>query len=497
MSPLLLLTLFALAAVPAWLRGGTQSALQWPLPWLATIAMICCVAIPVRRGADEAGRLKRRPAFLHWFTDPWFYLGLLFLGLLALQWYYAGRSLFLNPVTGEWGYTSPARPGWPFAFKQHEAAEMLRWFFPAWAAALAIRCRALSRSKLILLARILTLNAALMALLGIIHQQAGFPVFPFTAALDPDLQYFASFGYRNHAASYFTLMAALAAGLAFQDFGSSERGRPARPVAAALMGIAFVLNLAATQLSFSRAGIIMGWILAVTVIIRFMQRYWPELTPTQKMNAGAGGLAVVVVVVMAVYTYGGDSFTDEMLRIGDGSRKVVETGNLRPTLDDRVCLAESAITIWRGSPVFGVGGWGFRYLLPFTLAESERQWMRWPGRANVHNDPLQFLAEFGIAGAVLLALAVVILISPFFRRNGSGRRIVTASPLCSFALLGIGLVFLHSLIDLPFRGPAILIAWTQILAIVGTVAGARSAKRKKTVGGAAGPAAEHELDLEK
>ena len=80
------------------------------------------------------------------------------------------------------------------------------------------------------------------------------------------------------------------------------------------------------------------------------------------------------------------------------------------------------------------------------------------GKANVHNDPLQFLAEFGLVGAGLLAALVVALLRPLWDRH------IWRQPLVLFALLGLGLTFAHSLIDLPFRCPSILWLWGTSLA---------------------------------
>ena len=79
----------------------------------------------------------------------------------------------------------------------------------------------------------------------------------------------------------------------------------------------------------------------------------------------------------------------------------------------------------------------------------------------MHNDPLQFLAEFGVVGSLLLLAAVVALAWPVFRQR------LVERPARLFALLGLALVLVHSLVDLPFRCPAILFAWTAVLAGLG------------------------------
>jgi O-antigen ligase len=90
--------------------------------------------------------------------------------------------------------------------------------------------------------------------------------------------------------------------------------------------------------------------------------------------------------------------------------------------------------------------------------------MKGIGTANVHNDTLQFLAEFGLTGIIALGSAVGIqlyrVIRHPMRRHG----------LYVFILLGLVLLYVHSMIDLPFRNPAVLISSAICLAGLGCYA---------------------------
>jgi hypothetical protein len=526
----LLLALFALAAYPAWVRGGTPRDLQDPLVLLGLIVVVVTVWIGMIRGV----RAPTIRGLVRWLRDPVFFGGLLLLGLLALQWRYAGRVLFFDPVAQAWTYTPPLRPGWPSAFTRPEAAEMLRWFFPAWAAVLAVRSGALGATGILTLWRWLVLNAAAVGILGIVQQQLERPLFPFTAELG-DLRFFASFGYENHAASFFTLMAAVAAGIAMRDllgrgprgassnlhgYGDPTTGRPGGPAlpriprervvgpggspgrtgspcelllhrcarsemrpgprdqgsrgrrawGGALMVGAFAVNLAAAHFSLSRAGFLMAWVLVAVGGAWALRRMWRGLEPAGRVNALAGGTAILLALAMAIIAIGRERIAPELDTIGylrDGIRNK-NVASL--TVGDRLLLGRAALGMARAQPAFGVGGWGFRYLLPYTLPDNDWEWSSTAlGKANVHNDPLQFLAEFGGVGAGLMALCVGVMLVPAFRREASGRRAAGSNPVVFFALAGLSLVFLHSLIDLPFRCPAILVSWTLILAGLGRI----------------------------
>jgi len=115
--------------------------------------------------------------------------------------------------------------------------------------------------------------------------------------------------------------------------------------------------------------------------------------------------------------------------------------------------------VFRANPVFGVGGWGFRYMAAFHMTPERQEDLRSiRGWANVHSDPVQFLAEFGVAGGCLLALALGSLLLPLWRRNLAHGAVFTMT--CA----GLSLVVVFSLMDIPFRCPAILWTWVAVLA---------------------------------
>lgn len=71
---------------------------------------------------------------------------------------------------------------------------------------------------------------------------------------------------------------------------------------------------------------------------------------------------------------------------------------------------------------------------------------------------MQFLLEFGIAGCALLAAALAALLAPLFRKT------VARGAVLALTGAGLALVVAFSLIDLPFRCPAILWTWVTVLA---------------------------------
>jgi hypothetical protein len=168
--------------------------------------------------------------------------------------------------------------------------------------------------------------------------------------------------------------------------------------------------------------------------------------------------------------------------------------------------------MWKSHSLFGIGGWGYRYLLPLYVGE-ERQKDITDGKANVHCDPAQQLAEFGALGFALLVGAVGWLAVPWFRLTGIGfgdwwrewraareerrkRRRLRRTPVAESTVVeavpepsvpeetvvpdrrvelepvfvagaaGLVVVVVHSLFDLPFRSPGVICAWAAIAAAV-------------------------------
>jgi O-antigen ligase len=132
---------------------------------------------------------------------------------------------------------------------------------------------------------------------------------------------------------------------------------------------------------------------------------------------------------------------------------------IRYKLSKRVFLVDKALEIWADHPWFGVGGWGYRYLLGVYLEPDQWDLIE-RGRANVHNDPAQFLAEFGLFGASMLLAAILALAWPMVRGH------VWKHPIATMPLIGLVAILLYSLIDLPFRSPAILYTWSVIAAAI-------------------------------
>jgi len=426
--------------------------LQLPLVLFGALLLLLMWVLPVK-----AGSLPRRRAV----RDPVMWAGLLFLLLLTVQWWNAGRFHYFDPYREAWGYT-PARVSWlTAAMTRGEAAEMLRWFFPAWALVIFLRCGLSGIREARWLLGVLAINGALLAVFGIVQQGSGTESIFWLTDLE-GIRFFAGFGYENHAGSYFVLMSAISIGLLGEEVFRIDR--PPRAAALVGWGLAGILNFVGANLSFSRAGILLSWVLVAFALVYLLWKGYRRWRSGTWINVSLGALLVTVAAAMTMEQFGGKTITRELATL----RKTIDPRAVRAPhytllLGDRVAMLQAAGNIWLDYPWFGCGGWGYRYLLPYELPEDSWQSSSAAyGKANVHNDPAQFLAEFGAVGAGLMTVCVIGLARPalWIRRR---------SPLTTLILAGAVLVVIHSLVDLPFRSPAITYAWLTALGCVAAV----------------------------
>ena len=231
------------------------------------------------------------------------------------------------------------------------------------------------------------------------------------------------------------------------------------------------LNFAGAMGSTSRAAMLLSLALLVVGGIAALLAAWRRIEIGTRVRVIAGIVLTTAALLGAWFT------------VPTTMRSELNSVHAQTLYDDtigaRLLQCRSAWEMSRDYPAFGVGGWGFRQFVRFYVTPAELQKMvGGKGQANVHNDILQFLAEHGAVGFGLLLAAVTVMLVPTLR--GAWRTLRTASPVdwenpyvppllrvpaAIYAILcGTAATVIHSLIDLPFRSPAILITWALALA---------------------------------
>lgn len=432
----------AMAVLPAWLRGGTHAPWTKPLLWIALASLAALAAGSFFLRAKDA----RSAPFIRW-RDPIVWLGLVLIGLLWLQWWNAGRVLYYDAVTRAWAYSPPRMAGWPSAITTAEARQMFDWFVPAWAILLIVRSPAVSGRAVRAIWRGLLYNACALCAFGMIQFLSGTSHMYWTIPMRP--HFFASFGYPNHAGSYFLMLQCVAAALAARELAPGPSPIRWRRVAA--FGSAFLCCLIGANFALSRLSIIMSWALLAPIGFFVLRAIWPRLDPVRRVHVILVSLASVALAALLTVGLGAEAIRKEFKPEDDDKTFVDREVNFR------WFQLKTAAMIWWEHPWVGVGGWGYRYLMAHYLPPEE--WRRvTEGKANVHNDPLQYLAEFGLIGAGAMGAIVAVLAAAAWRRRAG------APPMWALPLLGAAVVAGQSLIDLPFRSPAVLALWLIILA---------------------------------
>jgi hypothetical protein len=379
--------------------------------------------------------------------DPFVWAGLAFLSILVTQFYNSGRTLVFEPEQG-WMYTRTSLAWLPSSIHAHDAFVVMTWFFLAFTVALMARWGGLTRRVIRTILVLLLLNAAIMGLVGsLMLSERGTTDYSF-----------AWFRYFNHASAYFYLHYCLGIGLCFDGLVHRLERRDG-VFQSMVAGCCALICLAAANLAGCLAGSILS--ILATILVVFAVYWRRRISGRIVLRAGglflwAGGL---LFVVGAVLYAGRDIVLGEFAALFDRSELIYD-------YETRHWQLQNAMDIFTDYPWFGAGGMSYQYLSALYLPESMWSLVLLPGKANVHHDAVQFLVEYGMIGMGCMLIAFITLLKPFSRVFASRR----SFEILFFLITGCIFIILHSMIDLPFRSPPILVSWTCLLSLGGMYA---------------------------
>ena len=420
-APFPLVMLLLLLGVAAW--SGPLSA-PWQIGALPGLALLSLV------GGRLAGGLPARI----WTA------GGLWLGLIALYAWNASHGW----IDGRGLVPLEHLRGWPASAFPEGTWNTFRLALALFAAfALGFR---LSRRQIRGLQGIAVVAAIAMALVVLMQRLEPNPFHVY--------EHTGLFVNENHFAVFSNLLLPVVLVMASRArFRAVQDGRPSSP--AGLFLLAAALMAAAVVLCRSRAGVaVMALLVAAHVWLcrRTIREYPFAGVPRSSWLKGMGGLSIAVAAGFAVRAFWREWRQIEVI----GQEWAFRSGILK-----------DALAAWRDHPAWGIGPGTFPAAFPYYQSAA------FEGRSilHAHCEPIQFLVEFGGAGALIAAAAVALALSA--RRPPSAGASGEIPPFAElerrafgFGLIGLGL---HCLIDFPLRIPLIaLLAATWAGVWVGT-----------------------------
>ena len=501
----------------SWIFGGIQpKELLGVMPWAAALSLETILFLPQRRPREDIFTARRR-CWHGILRDPLAWAAALFLVLISFP--FLNRALCVNCeydkifalfLDSEWAnMTDPVEyapvfasiaaapiPYAPFCLNTNEHLTVFMWFFPTLLAAVAAK-HALTRSGKRMLVELFVWNAAAIATLGFIQQASGAEGVLWTD-IAKGAQFFATFGYPNMAASFFTLALALSIGLwltraneartLWSDWKANKTSQGVGHEPKALWARAHYvlipasLNFFGALATLSRAGVIFAMSLAALAFVYVVGSIFVPRSDARRkakdirraVYYGLGGLLfLLLVAIFAPREEIAHEFsnTDSMQMADRITHRNEE-------------YASAAWNVFKDHPLWGVGGWGYRHLCVDKLPEDIlRSFRTGGGGGNVHNDYLQFLCEHGAVGAAILLAILVFLVWPLIRKWGNlarqlrfiktrhdlparPRTLYVLPPGALWTFIGCVCVLVHALGDCPLRSPAVLSMLTISLACI-------------------------------
>ncbi len=462
---LILIVFISILLFPTWRRGGTIREYITPYLGMAVTAFFIFLLSPyLRRTSHRHGKSLVDDRIKETLRDPIFYIGVFFLVPLYIQWWNSGKVYILENKAREILY-SPSVIDWlPGAVNTLKSWDMLVWFFPAFVLLLMVRHGFPGKRMFIIMSWSMAVNSAFLGIIGIIAPLQGNKYLSWLTSipvLPPDPRSsFSTFGYANHAASFFLLHLGLTCGLFFYYYIDRNQHRRI-PLKTGILLMIILLQFYALHRCHSCYGMIFSW-----MIMAFFVFYglYLSIRENPKRRVKSGFIVTGVILLLAV-GLAGLYFTARGDILSELSTMKKPGKYLKEQSAEKLWYMSAALDIWRHSPVFGIGGGSYSEYLRYYERPNSNQYIKThaPGKANVHNDFIQFLCEFGIVGIGLLT-ATLVLLAVKIVKNKEWKQ-----SFALFGLLGMSGVLIQSLMDAPFRNPSVIISFVVILAGYGTL----------------------------
>jgi O-antigen ligase len=448
------LTALHLCFLP-WALGGVHEWSQFTSLGLSLLGFILS-SLPRAEptGIDETSP-KRRWPLCRLMRSPVIWAGLIFLLYIAIQglnpsWVFLSNpeSWWLEPRDSiSWLPTSVEAP-----FGHSNPWRVLTVFGSLALLVTSVWFGFSRRKSYHALFSLLATNACVLSVFGLVQRLSGTDRI-FGSYLPSNRMFVASFIYPNHAGCYFNLMAGLAVGLAWWHHQRASKTLESPGAATAVMLFAVGCG-SAVIVSYSRMSIallmVFSSIIGCTLLLRLLQRNGPIHHRKESVP--------VILMLVAILCIGFATLNSE--RIKERFARISLTPG---AIDlDRTLARRAAGEMFSDHWLLGWGAGCFRYGFPkytkkypaihFSAEGNRRSW------EHAHNDPIEFLSELGILGALPLIYILFYAAWQLWRRR-FWRNVLSLS-----LVSGGVLTLLHGWVDFVFQNPAVLLTWGVLLA---------------------------------
>ncbi len=450
---ILLLFLCITIIYPGWFYNNAALDFPEPLPYLATLLLSLLIFSPLfDRGGIGFAPVRSRLVSL--VKDPFFYLGLLCIIYVSIQYLNTGAvRLWDSTVDVNVRFTPTRLTFLPFSVDEIFARRMVLWSFTAWSIILSLR-HGISKKGQRFVFAVMLMNGIVLAVVGLAQYFSGTGKILWIFSPDKGDYFYSTFGYENFGGAFFTLIFAVACGCLIDSIMQVRKER----VGAFIKGSLAIASMPVLALSIfltnTRFCYLELFFLLLIFTIALFLLFLRQVGRKQAMVALVFLSLVFSGIVWIAFT-SDHKGSQDLRNMATNGRSFIDR-----EFRARTWQWEAAVKVWRDYPLFGTGHDNIRYLQQRYLPKNWKRVGLSKGKANTHNDFLQYLSEFGIVGMTLFMMAIFYLLA-----QGLNYRF-WKNPLLLWGFIGMGLNVVHSLIDLPYRNCLIVLNSAAILAII-------------------------------
>jgi O-antigen ligase len=237
-------------------------------------------------------------------------------------------------------------------------------------------------------------------------------------------------------------------------FSALLLARARKSAYAALLAASSALVIVAILMTGTRAALIALWLQLLVVLPAIGWRYRNQLpfgAWDRRMRLVAAGVLVGTVVGLGLIDTGDPKIAQEGRGLNALERGFKRTGSISPgdpSLGIRMIMWKATVRVIQQRPLAGVGAGAWESEIPLFQDEGAQLETDY----YVHNEFLQLLAEYGLAGWLfLLALGGYLLAAAGRTLTGKGPQAQAEAPWRAFLLCSLLALMIVSNIGFPWR----------------------------------------------